>query len=478
MAVKKITNPTIDFLLEEDFMSYLLENPNQIVDANKIITPSAFTDPLMEASFKACIELYSDGKVFNRYDVFRVLKLKEKELGVDSSKVLTLLPKRSIDILQISSELKELENKRFASELSVSIQQALVDGDDSATISTIIEKGLESMTENISSSEIYSIDALYDSVLDRMQATAGITKFSGIDTGSRKLNYALGGWQEGMTIIAARPGMGKTIVGLEHAKCAGMSGKSVLFLSLEMPKESLMYRYISSEAHEFKYSDLKANRITQEDVSKIRNSNARMLKQLPIFFYDSDNRDVNYLSSILKAEVRKNKIDMVVIDYLQLIRDNQMKDQSDFAQVSSVSNKVQKLSRSLSIPIIGLSQLSRSIEGRTNRTPMLSDLRSSGNIEQDAIVVIGLYRDDYYKYNDAKTNGQAVAPMDNTLKYTILKNRDGEVGDIVRYVDVRTNRVADTEEELFRFDKPEVLFHNSALNNMSNDFDQTTLSPF
>lgn len=478
MAVKKKNQAIQDLLLEEDFISYLLENSHQVADAIKVTNQHSFTDALFSASYSACVELFNDGKVFNRYDVFRLLKSKEKELGIDSSQVLSLLPKRSVDVFQVGTELKELFNKRTAFELSHAIQQSIADGNDMSAISSIIENGLESLTESESSSEIYSIDGLYDSVMDKMQANAGVTKFSGIDTGSRKLNYALGGWQEGMTVIAARPGMGKTIVGLEHAKYASLSGKRVLFLSLEMPKESLMYRYISSEAHEFKYSDLKANRITQEDVSKIRNSNARMLKQLPIFFYDSDNRDVNYLSSILKAEVRKNKIEMVVIDYLQLIRDNQMKDQSDFTQVSSVSNKVQKLSRSLKIPIIALSQLSRSIEGRTNRTPMLSDLRSSGNIEQDAIVVIGLYRDDYYKYNDAKTNGQAVAPMDNTLKYNILKNRDGEVGDIVRYVDVRTNRVADTEDELFRFENPVVEFQTSALNTMENNFDTTTLSPF
>jgi len=109
---------------------------------------------------------------------------------------------------------------------------------------------------------------------------------------------------------------------------------------------------------------------------------------------------------------------------------------------------------------------------------MLADLRSSGNIEQDAIVVIGLYRDDYYKYVDAKANGQAVAPMDNTLKYVILKNRDGEVGDVNRFVDVKTNRVADSEDELFRFTKPEVLYKDSVLNTMTNVFDNVQESPF
>jgi replicative DNA helicase len=164
---------------------------------------------------------------------------------------------------------------------------------------------------------------------------------------------------------------------------------------------------------------------------------------------------------------------------LQLIRDNQIKEQSDFAQVSSVSNKIQKLSRKLKIPIICLSQLSREIEKRTNRLPQLSDLRSSGNIEQDAIVVIGLYRDDYYKYVDAKEKNDKPADMDYTLKYVILKNRDGQVGDVNRFVDVTTNRVSDNKEDLFQYEAPEVIYKDSIINSMESELDKNvTIAPF
>jgi len=477
--VKKISNNTIDTLLEEDIVSYILENPHTIPEVNKIIGAGAFIDPLMRASYSACIELSIDKGVFNRYDVFRALKSKELDLGIDSSTILKLLPKRSFDIIKICVELKEVENKRYLADISNMINQGLVNGDDVTKLSSAIESGLSQINDGSRSTEIYSISEIYEDVITKMSANIGASKFSGVDTGSRMLNYTLGGWQEGMTVIAARPSMGKTIVGLDHAKAGAKSGKKVLFLSLEMPKESLMYRMISSEAPKYKYSDIKANRINQEDVTNIAKSNASILKELPIYFYDSDNRDVNYLSMILTAEVRTNKIDMVVIDYLQLIRDNQIKDQSDFAQVSSVSNKIQKLSRKLKIPIICLSQLSREIEKRTNRLPQLSDLRSSGNIEQDAIVVIGLYRDDYYKYVDAKEKNDKPADMDYTLKYVILKNRDGQVGDVNRFVDVTTNRVADNKEELFQFESPEVLYKDSVINTIESDLDKNvTIAPF
>lgn len=476
--VKK-SSQIIDTMLEQDLIAYLLENSHSINEVSKVITSESFTDPLFKASFFAMVDLSLDKGLFTRFDVFRLLKSKESELGINSSKLISVMPNRSIDSMQVAFALKELENKRRIYEMAVSLVSCIEDGEEVSTMTTLIENGLTDMIDASASKEVYGIDQIYDEVIAKMEASAGSEKtFSGIDTGSRKLNYALGGWQEGMSIVSARPSMGKTIVGLDFAKACAKSGKKCLYLSLEMPKESLIYRYISSEAFEYNYSDLKANRIKPEDVENIKRSKARELKNLPIYFYDSDNRDVNYLSMMMTAEVRKNGIHMIVIDYLQLMGDNQVKGQDDFTQVSKVSNKIQKLTRKLGIPIICLSQLSRSVESRANRQPMLSDLRSSGNIEQDAIVVIGLYRDDYYKYVDAKSNNQPVAPMDNTLKFIILKNRDGEVGDVNRFVDVKTNRVADSEEELFQFTKPEILYQNSVLNIMPNNFSNETIAPF
>jgi replicative DNA helicase len=109
--------------------------------------------------------------------------------------------------------------------------------------------------------------------------------------------------------------------------------------------------------------------------------------------------------------------------------------------------------------------------------PQLSDLRSSGNIEQDAILVIGLYRDDYYKSTDAKANNVEPAKMDNKLTYVILKNRDGGVGDIDRYCDVRTNRIVDSEDDLFNYAKPELVYKDTALDKMQPTFDDKII-PF
>jgi replicative DNA helicase len=466
-------------LLEFDVIAYLLDKPHLVKDAAKIIGEDAFTYDLFKEAYLTMREFYLDNKAYTRFDIFKRVSANPYYLAEEPPKLLTMTPKTTIELVTACQELKSLEKKRQYQDLTNHMQTALDQGEDVTMIQTIIEQGVTKIEKDFVSTEVFSLGDVYDKVMDKLELNAGNVKFSGIDTGSRKLNYALGGWQEGMIVVAARPSMGKTIVGLDFAKASAKAGKRVLFLSLEMPKESLMYRYISSEAPEYKYSDIKANRITQEDVKKIRVSNARELKSLPIFFYDSDNRDINYLSMVLTTECRKNKIDIVVIDYMQLIRDNQMRGQDDFSQVSSVSNKIQKLTRKLGIPIVCLSQLSRGAEGRSDKRPQLSDIRSSGNIEQDASVVIGLYRPYYYAQADARANNLPVPDMDYTLEFIILKQRDGMVGSVIRYCDVTTNRIADEQDELFRFTASEPAYKNSVIASIEPDFDNNvTIAPF
>lgn len=469
----------VDPLLELDLVSYLLEQPHYTTEAVKIIDDEAFTNPLNKAIYSACVELSQVQGTFTRYDVFRLLKTKEAKLGINSAEMLKFLPNRTIELTEVCVELKEMHTKRKMFDIANDISKRIIEGEDADTIQASLHIRVDELIEGSrATKEVTHLQEIYDNVIKDLGANAGQVKYSGIDTGSRLLNYTFGGWQSGMIVIAARPSMGKTIVGLEHAKSAAKTGKNVLFFSLEMPKESLIYRFISSEATEYTYADLGSYRVSKEDIEKIKDSDAKMLRQLPIYFYDSDNRDINYLSNIAVAETRKNKIDMIVIDYLQLIRDNQIKEQTDFAQVSSVSNKIQKLTRKLNIPIIALSQLSRTIEGRADKRPSLSDLRSSGNIEQDASVVIGLYRPDYYAVADARASNMPEPEMSHILDYVILKNRNGRTGSAERYCDIMTNRVNDDKEMLFRFTQPDIIYKDSKINEIPNNFDSEPIIPF
>lgn len=471
MSLKK---QLVDEMLEEDVVAYIIEKPHVIPEVIKIIGPTAFTDSLLKATFTQCSEFFSEGKPFTKTDLFRALKPKEKELGIASSGVLSIMLKRSMEVEQACMELKELEVRRKLSSISEMIGQGLFSDSDSSTILTDVEDALSGIANNSLSTNVIQLADVYDQVLATMIENAGKTGFSGVDTGSRKLNYVLGGWQPGFIVVAARPSMGKTIVGLEHAISAAKAGTKVLFISLEMSTESLVFRMISSQEPDYQYSAMASNRITPQDVEVIRKSNARVLKQLPIEFYDDANRNIDYLSQLISSKVRKEGFGLVIIDYLQLIEVAGAK--SEYEEVTTISRKISKLKKKLKVPIIALAQLSRTVEARGGRKPQLSDLRATGAIEQDADVVIMLYRDDYYKHIDLKP-GDPPVEEDNELMYIVAKQRNGAVGGVKRFVDITTNRVVDEKEMLEKFVQGVPALPVTSINTIQSTFESKNSDP-
>lgn len=466
----------IDLFAEKDVVAYVLENPSSLPDTKKIIKEVVFSNDHLKQIYLACVELYEQQNTFTRSEVFRLLKSKnQEEVGKDMLKIRV---EGFLELEPTLEKLNDLFHKRRILETSHSLTDMIAEGKDAGEIYLRLSNLLEKVeSDNIYDADVFDSSELFDEVLEDYDKYVGNEKISGVTTGSRSLDYITGGWKEGLIVIGARPSMGKTIVGLDIAKQSAKSGIPTFFVSLEMNGKDLFQRLISSEMPEFAYSDLMNYRIAREDIDRIKVSKAKSLKELPLFIYDSDNRDVNFLMGIITAQVRKNKIGLIVIDYLQLMRDSQIKDQSDFAQVSNISNKIQKLTRRLNIPIVALSQLSRQVEGRADKRPMLADIRSSGNIEQDASIVIGLHRPAYYQ--DDEEYNSLTEEEKHLLEYIILKNRNGQTGLTKRYVDVKTNRVSDTFD-LYKFeDTPfKVDFKNSKINQIPNEFDSEDYIPF
>lgn len=465
----------IDIHLEKDIVAYLVEHPHETTDAEKIFDSESISNKALRNVYLTCVELSQTSNTFTRSEIFRLLK--QKYPNGDYSSVLKLRPDRVISLSDTCFELMELASKRKMYDFSSKIQQMINEKEETDVVQNFISSFDSSGDNTFKTKAVVPIGEVYSQAIDSLMNNAGKTKFAGVTTGSRKLNYILGGWKAGMYIVAARPSMGKTIVGLDFAKKAALEGASTLFFSLEMPADQLMYRYISSEYSDVSYSNLSSYRVTPEQVREIVKSDADKLKGLPYHFYDADNRDINYIINIIISEVRKNKIELVIIDYLQLLRDAQLRDSSEFAQVSSVSSKIQQVAKKLKIPIIVLSQLSREVEKRTNKRPMLSDLRSSGQIEQDASCVIALFRPHYYAVQEAREKGEKEPELDTTLELIVLKQRNGATGTVVMNCDVMTNRLADSEEELFRFTNHEVI--STSINKIESDFTKTEeITPF
>jgi len=247
------------------------------------------------------------------------------------------------------------------------------------------------------------------------------TGLSGLATHFVDLDNTLAGLQEGnLIIIAARPSMGKSSLALNIATNAAKEKKTVAFFSLEMTKEELVQRVLFSEA-KVSSGDARKGQLGPEKWSRVVEA-ASKVNTMPLYFDDASVitvTDIRAKSRRLKAS---KKLDLIVVDYIQLMQGNSRDNRQQ--EIAEISRNLKGLARELKVPIIAISQLNRAAEAREDKRPRLGDLRESGAIEQDADIVMMIYRDDYY---NPATEKPGVAEIN------IVKNRSGSTGRVNLY---------------------------------------------
>lgn len=246
----------------------------------------------------------------------------------------------------------------------------------------------------------------------------GKDSLSGLPTGFSELDKRLSGLQPStLVLIAARPAMGKTSFAINIAQnVAIIHKKPVLIFSLEMSKEELVNRIISGEAR-IESEKIRSGEITEDDFNKFMNI-LEPLSKAPIFIDDTASITITELRAKAKRLKLEHDLGLIVIDYLQLM--NGRKSESRQVEIAEISRSLKILAKELQVPVIAVSQLSRSAENRADNKPMLSDLRESGAIEQDADIVMFLYREEYYKPETTEKH--------NIGECIIAKHRAGETG--------------------------------------------------
>ncbi|RAP32844.1 replicative DNA helicase [Candidatus Marinamargulisbacteria bacterium SCGC AAA071-K20] len=246
-------------------------------------------------------------------------------------------------------------------------------------------------------------------------------KIIGISTGFKSLDKHTSGLKNSeLVVIAARPSIGKTTFAVNIAHNIAKAGKGVLFFSLEMDSKQLGLKILSSESR-IDSMKIQSTNLKEDDYFKLIKAHETN-KDLPLFFEDTGGLSTLEMRSITKQQMLKHKIDVIVIDYLQLMRPSK-ETQNRTQEVSEVVREIKAFCKELQIPIIVLSQLSRSVTQRADKTPMLSDLRETGEIEQTADIVMFLNREDYYdNSNDGST--------DSSVDLIIAKNRTGSTGKV------------------------------------------------
>ena len=309
--------------------------------------------------------------------------------------------------------------------LTDSVNQAYDGADDADTIIANAEKALIDVSEGASRSGFKRIDDVlnlnFENLEARSQQTSDIT---GIASGYPALdNMTTGFHEEELIILAARPAVGKTAFALNVAQNIGTKlGLTVAIFSLEMGAESLVDRMLAAEGV-INSRSIRTGQLTDEEWQKLMIAQSN-LARASIYIDDTPGiRITEIRSRARKLAQETGNLGLVLIDYLQLITGNGRESRQQ--EVSEISRQLKILAKELKVPVIALSQLSRSIEQRQDKKPMLSDLRESGSIEQDADIVAFLHRDDYY-HNEEEEGGIP----NNTVEVIIEKNRSGARGSV------------------------------------------------
>ena len=420
---------------EQSVLGAMLIEKEAIPKVMEILRDTDFYREAHRVIFNAMLELYNKNEAVDMITVTEILKRDSKLEDVGGIAYITSLANAVPTAANVTYHASIIEEKSILRQLvSVSTQIASMGYEASDDVKNIIDSAESKILEISNRKKTADFTPINEIVLDSFKSIEALmgnkNGLTGLPTGFEDLDNLTSGLHgSDFIILAARPSMGKTAfalnvvqnVAIRAAKKVGGAPKTVAFFSLEMSKEQLVQRMLCAEAN-IDSQRLRIGELRDEDWAMLINT-ADTLSSANIYIDDTAGitaMDMRSRARRLKAE---HGLDLIVVDYLQLMQGSGKKNNSGDRQqeVSEISRSLKALARELDVPVIALSQLSRSVEARQVKRPMLSDLRESGSLEQDADIVAFLYREDYY---NPETENK------NITELIIAKHRNGAVTDV------------------------------------------------
>ena len=410
---------------EQSVIGAMIIDKSAIAKALEKLNEEDFYRDGHKVIFKAIREMFSKDMAVDLVTLLEYLKSTDKleKAGgvtyiseVSSSVITTANLEAYISIVEDKSTLRKL----IRSATSI-IEESYNKQDRVDEVLDLAQKKIFDLAEKQGSNDYEPLSNVLERgflEIERLFNNKG--SITGVGSGIRDLDAKTSGFQKGdMVLIAARPSMGKTTFSLNIAENAALrEGKSVVIFSLEMSKEQLAYKLLCSEAN-VDMLKLRTGNLDDDDWERIARATGPLSKA-KIYIDDTAGLSVMEMRSKCRKIKMEHGIDMILIDYLQLMSGSSGSE-SRQQEVSEISRSIKALAQEMECPVIALSQLSRAPEQRADHRPMLSDLRESGSIEQDADVVMFLYRDEYYnKETEDKNIGECI----------IAKQRNGPVGTV------------------------------------------------
>lgn len=418
--------PPHDIEAEQAVLGCMLTDKDSVIAAIEKLKLDDFYREDNKAIYEAMLALYAKSEPIDIITVKAELVSNGKFDQIGGLEYLAALPEKIPTTTNVEKYIKIIEEKSILRNLIKTANDIIAAGYDQTEevedIMNIAEKKIFDLMQNKNAKGYTAIkDVLVGtfSELERLYNQKGY--ITGIETGFTELDYKTSGFHKSdLIIIAARPAMGKSAFAINIATHAAISNNvPVIIFNLEMSKEQVANRILCSEAM-VDSNKIRTGKIDDNDWIKLANSSGR-LAEAPIYIDDTPGISIMEIRArCRKLKIEKN-IGLVVIDYLQLVQGSGKKNSSREQEISEISRSLKILAKELDIPVIALSQLSRGAEKRDDKRPMLSDLRESGAIEQDADIVMFLYRDDYYNQDSEKKN---------IAEVILAKHRGGSTGTV------------------------------------------------
>ncbi len=409
-------------------------NESLMVELQDEIIPDDFYDERNKTIYKAMLSLYNENKNIDITSVVSHLEASNRLASIGGYDYVASIFNYNYTSMNIQTYLalvKEASLKRTAiQKLGQLTQQGYDPTLDANQYLTRIEETIFDLSKRRKTSEFTYIQTVAERVQKRIQEESIRIQedITGISTGYGNLNKATLGFQpEQLIILAARPAMGKSALAMNIAVNVAQynkNGKAVVAVfSLEMGMDQLVERMIASESN-IHLSNIRTANMDGTEIRKFTMA-CNKLSSLNIYFDDSSTTTIEDIRAKCRKQKASTGLDFVVIDYLQLIDGSSSGAKSRQEEVSKISRGLKMMARELQIPVLALAQLSREVEKRDDKKPIMADLRDSGSIEQDADIVTFLYREDYYRKDKDK---DAEQPISEEAILNIAKNRSGSAG--------------------------------------------------
>ncbi len=419
--------PPQDLEAEESVLGALMLDPASIIKIADIVTSSDFYKPQHQKIFEAALELYEKREPIDILTLSS--KLKEKNLleEIGGHSYLANLINKVPTATHIAQYAKIVKEKRTLRDLITAAFEIAQESFDS-------ESDIEDLLDNVEQ-KIFGISQksyshqfvlLKDELIQAFERIEKLHKgertLRGIPSGFENLDNYLSGFQRSdLIILGARPSFGKTALALDIARGAAIKGNTVGIFSLEMSREQVVDRLIASQA-KVPLWKLRTGRLSDEIEFEMIQEALDQLSRAPLFIDDTPSPNIMQMRTMARRLQAEHNLNLLIVDYLQLIQPR-TQFESMVQQVTEISHSLKALARELAIPILAVSQLSRAVDQRETKIPRLSDLRESGSLEQDADVVLFIYRKD-------RERTEVPPEEQNIAEIIIAKHRNGPLGAI------------------------------------------------